>query len=173
MRWEQLFDDLEAQWGAEQRRDLDSRSPTARAGRAPSASTSGLRRRRARSSTCGSPPRALLRCPAPSQTSARTAVAPPASDPCWCRWARSRRCRAWVSVRLVAAAWKRFGLGYALRGLSRDRAVVALTDSAGVTTTGTIDAVGSNCFDLSEHAQTSRGGRRTSRGDAWCRSAPW
>ena len=51
-----------------------------------------------------------------------------------------------------SAVGKRFALGYALRGLSRDRAVVAVIDRAGAVTTGTIDAVGADCFDLSEHA---------------------
>lgn len=46
---------------------------------------------------------------------------------------------------------KRFGLGYALRGLSRDRSVVSLTDISGSMTTGTIDAVGVDALDLSEH----------------------
>ena len=50
----------------------------------------------------------------------------------------------------VATA-KRFGLGYALRGLSRDRSVVSLTDIGGAVTTGTIDAVGADALDLSEH----------------------
>jgi len=50
----------------------------------------------------------------------------------------------------VATA-KRFGLGYALRGLSRDRSVVSLTDISGAVTTGTIDAVGADALDLSEH----------------------
>jgi hypothetical protein len=45
----------------------------------------------------------------------------------------------------VAAA-KRFGLGYALRGLSRDRSVVSLVDIS-----GSVDAVGADALDLSEH----------------------
>ena len=52
----------------------------------------------------------------------------------------------------VACLGRRFGLGYALRGLSRDRAVVALTDVTGTVSTGTIDAVGRDSFDLTEHA---------------------
>mgnify|MGYP000140769926 CR=1 FL=1 len=50
----------------------------------------------------------------------------------------------------VATA-KRFGLGYALRGLSRNRSSVSLVDIGGSVTTGTIDAVGADALDLSEH----------------------
>lgn len=57
--------------------------------------------------------------------------------------------RAAVGPGAVTA--KRFGLGYALRGLSRDRAVLSLADIGGSVTTGTVDAVGADSLDLSEH----------------------
>jgi hypothetical protein len=57
--------------------------------------------------------------------------------------------RAAVGPNMATA--KRFGLGYALRGLSRDRSVVSLADTSGSVTTGTIDGVGADALDLSEH----------------------
>ena len=44
----------------------------------------------------------------------------------------------------AATMARRFGFGHALRGLSRDRAVVALADVGGGAATGTIDAVGAD-----------------------------
>jgi hypothetical protein len=56
-----------------------------------------------------------------------------------------------VSSGADARMARRFGFGYALRGVSRDRAVVALVDVSGATVTGTIDAVGADALELSEH----------------------
>ena len=47
---------------------------------------------------------------------------------------------------------RRFSLGAGLRGISRDRAVVDLVDLDGQVLTGTIDAVGADHVDLAEHA---------------------
>ena len=46
---------------------------------------------------------------------------------------------------------RRFGLGSALRTLSRDRATVAVADLDGFVRTGTIDRVGADFLDLAEH----------------------
>ncbi|WP_137122623.1 hypothetical protein [Segeticoccus rhizosphaerae] len=46
---------------------------------------------------------------------------------------------------------RRFGLGYALRVLSRDRAVVRLLDVDGRSVAGTPDRVGSDHLDLAQH----------------------
>ncbi len=51
-------------------------------------------------------------------------------------------------------AARRFGLGYALRALSRDRATVAVSlVGAGPRLLGTIDAVGADHLDLAEHLE--------------------
>ncbi len=46
---------------------------------------------------------------------------------------------------------RRFGLGYALRAISRDRAAAQIVDRSGTTYTGTIDVVGADFIDLAEH----------------------
>jgi hypothetical protein len=152
MRWSQLFDDLEAQWDAETRRDLDHEvADRTRRERA----SVGLYERLAASSGVT----VLVRLTRDRAVSG--AIADVGQD-----WLLLRSGRRPVLVPLAAVAavsglsqratgspvGKRFSLGYALRGLSRDRAVVAVEDLTGATTFGTIDAVGSDCFDLSEHA---------------------
>lgn len=46
---------------------------------------------------------------------------------------------------------RRFGMGYALRGLSRDRATVIVADVSGARVSGTIDGVGRDWCDVAEH----------------------
>ena len=153
MRWERLFSDLEGQWEAEARRDLDAEvADRTRRERA----TVGLYERF--TAAVGTPV-ALRLVAGPAL---KGAVSDVGQD--WLLLEDEQGRPALVPLAAIASAsglgarasesvvGKRFALGYALRGLSRDRAVVAVIDTAGAVTTGTIDAVGADCFDLSEHA---------------------
>jgi hypothetical protein len=55
-----------------------------------------------------------------------------------------------AAARLPAVA-ARLGLGHVLRALARDRATVGVVLVDGATATGTIDRVGADFFDLTEH----------------------
>ena len=153
MRWERLFDDLEAQLGAEERRERDCEVAD-RTRRERATVELGARLVAA----LGLPVRLrlvtgaqlegdlvdvgedwlLLRAP-----HGRDAVLPVAAV------AGIVGLPARASAARTA---RRFALGYALRGLSRDRAPVALTDTSGQVLTGTIDAVGADFLELAEHA---------------------
>lgn len=156
MRWDDLFADLEAQWEAEERRELDAEV------------ADRTRRERAlvglfeRLSGAG---RSELRCVLTGGQDARGLVmdvgdgwlllGPPGSVPLLVPllvpFSAIVAVTGLSSRADTGAASRRFGFGYALRGLSRDRAVVALTDVTGAVATGTIDAVGADILDLSEH----------------------
>lgn len=153
MRWDRLFEDLEAQLGAEERRERDSevadRTRRERAGVELGARFAAAVGARVRvrlvtgDQVLGElvdlgDDWLLLRL-----ETGRDAVVPVAAVtgvvglPARASGARTAR---------------RFALGYALRGLSRDRAPVAVTDVSGQVVTGTIDVVGADSLDLAEHA---------------------
>lgn len=153
MRWEQLFDDLEAQFGAEERRERDSEV------------ADRTRRERANVEFLGRCAAALghrvrVRVSAGAQLDGE--VLDLGADWLLLRLQSGRD--AVVPVPAIvgveglpvratdATTARRFGLGSVLRGLSRDRAAVALTDSSGQVLTGTIDFVGADALDLTEHA---------------------
>jgi hypothetical protein len=154
MRWDDLFADLESQWDAEQRRELDAEV------------ADRTRRERA---TVGLVDRLAAAGPRPVAVTVRDGsrltglvvevgdgwflLGEPARPPCLVPVAAVAAV-AGLGTRAVAggALRRSFGLGYALRGLSRDRSVVALTDATGAVCTGTVDAVGSDHLELAEHA---------------------
>ena len=153
MRWEDLFADLESQREAEQRRELDAEV------------ADRTRRERAtvslgdRLAAAGAGPVSVTRRDG-SRLSGRVADVGDG----WCLLGEAGRAPCLVPISAVASVTglaaravegsvgRRFGLGYALRAVSRDRAVVRLTDATGATCTGTIDAVGSDHLELAEHA---------------------
>lgn len=157
MRWDELFGDLEAQFAAEERRDLDAEvADRTRRERA----LLGLHERLAGAG--GTPVNLVLA----GRVRVEGAVVDVGQD--WVLVGQAgagvQNAPALVPFGAIAAVTglgsravsrgssRRFGFGYALRGLSRDRAVVALTDLNGSVVTGTIDAVGADALDLSEHA---------------------
>lgn len=153
MRWRELFDDLEGRLAAEERRELDLEvADRTRRERA----LVGLHERLLATQEAGGPLEARLR----SGTTVHGVVVDVGAD-----WFVLDDAAGGSLVPLGAVVHlrgldthaadrllpRRFGLGHALRGLSRDRAVVTVVDITAGETTGTIDAVGSDLFDVSEH----------------------
>ncbi|WP_404384109.1 hypothetical protein LL946_01620 [Knoellia locipacati] len=152
MRWDQLFDDLEAQLDAEERRDRDSEV------------ADRTRRERANVELAARFVAALgasLRLRLVTGAEVQGELVDVGEDWLLVRLASGREAviPAAVVTGVVglplrassARTARRFGLGYALRGLSRDRAPVAVTDTSGHVVTGTIDVVGADFVDLAEH----------------------
>ena len=153
MRWEELFGDLSAQWDAEVRRELDAEvADRTRRERA----ALGLYERLGAAGDV----RVGLGLATGTMLSGRVADVGDG----WVLLAGEAGRMALVPfgglVSVIGltgraggtAMGRSFGFGYALRGLSRDRAVVTVTDHSGTGVTGTIDGVGRDVLDLSEHA---------------------
>jgi hypothetical protein len=151
MRWDDLFGDLEAQWEAEERRALDAEvADRTRRERA----LVGLYDRFA--AAAGSDLTLGLR----TGRSVTGQVADVGEGWVLLKVGSSRALVPFGGLTGVVGlgpradargVGRKFGLGFALRGLSRDRAVVRLTDVSGAQLTGTIDAVGQDFLELAEH----------------------
>ncbi|GAB3065554.1 hypothetical protein [Pedococcus soli] len=153
MRWDSLFDDLAAQWEAEERRELDAEVAD--------------RTRRERG-VLGLYERLAAAGPSPVGLTLRTGlvvsgqvadvgdgwvlVGAPGGAVSLVPFAGVTAVTGLSSRAAGESVGRRFGLGYALRGLSRDRAVVAVIDAGGGQATGTIDGVGRDVLELTEHA---------------------
>lgn len=153
MRWEGLFADLEGQLAAEERRELDSEvAERTRRERALVDLTARL------GAGLGSPVTVLL--------SGSRAVDGELRDlgEGWLLVADGPRELLMPQAAVAAVVGlparaeeprtaRRFGMGYALRALARDRATVALDLGEGPPLVGTVDVVGADHLVLAEHPE--------------------
>lgn len=168
MRWQGLFDDLDGQWAAEERRDRDAE--VADRTRAERARVALVERYAASRGT-------VLGLSTVTGESLDGTLVDLGADWLLLRDGAGRELLvASAAVTAVtglsrhsdpAVSSRRFAMGYALRAISRDRAAVIVTDRSGARVSGTIDAVGQDWLDLGEHPvdEPRRGrtltGRRT------------
>lgn len=154
MRWERLFEDLETQLRAEELRELHAEvADRTRRERA----LLGLHERLV--AQIGATP-VLVKVA--GSGALRGTVADVGADwmlleerpdhPCLVPFSAIRTVTGLRGRAVPASAVaKGFSFGAALRAISRDRAVVEVVDLQADRTTGTIDAVGGDAFDLAEH----------------------
>jgi len=162
VRWDRLFEDLEAQLEAERRLDLELEvADRTRRDRA----TRGLQDRLVDLLGCDVDVRVaggarasgvvaqvgqdwlLIEPPAAATAVAATSLVPFHALRVLTPAGSGRR----GAVDGASRVSRRFGLGHALRGLSRDRVAVRVLDVDGQVLTGTIDGVGADLVELSEH----------------------
>ncbi len=154
MRWDGLFEDLEGQLAAEERRELDS-EVAERTRRERALVDLGSRLAAAAGSVTVSLDGGAIVAGAVEDLGADWVLMRPGKD--------GREVLVPLSGVLSvggllggsapARTARRFGLGSALRALSRDRATVAVVLRGGVRVVGTIDAVGADHLDLAEHEE--------------------
>ncbi len=154
MRWDELFADLEGRWHAQEQLDLEAEvADRTRRERA----LVGLQERLV--AAVGSGP-AELRVAGAGPV--RGVVTDVGSD--WVLLMEPQEqavlvafpALRWMTVptgriQPLGAVARTFGIGAALRAISRDRAVVDVVDLDGGSLTGTVDAVGRDLLDLAEH----------------------
>lgn len=162
MRWDRLFEDLEARLEAERRLDLElevaDRTRRDRATRGLQDRLVDLLGRDVDVRVAGGARASgvvaevgqdwlLLERPAAATAVAATSLLPFHA----LRVLTPGGCGGRAPADEVPHVSRRFGLGHALRGLSRDRVAVRLQDVDGQVLTGTIDGVGADLVELSEH----------------------
>jgi hypothetical protein len=152
MRWDALFEDLEQQWDAQARRDLDGEvADRTRRERAAIGLQDRLAGTRGEGIEVTVSTGARLRGPVVDVGRGWLLVGDRGRTPCLIPFPAIAAVSGVGRRATVDAAGRHFGLAYALRGLSRDRAVVSITDVAAAVTVGTVDAVGSDVLELAEH----------------------
>ncbi|MGL5816474.1 MAG: hypothetical protein ACRCYR_02850 [Phycicoccus sp.] len=166
MRWEALFEDLEGQLAAEERRELDGEvAERTRRERA----LVGLEARLA--SSVG----IVVRLGLVGGTRADGEVrdhgdgwvllaARPAGHDLLVPIASVATVAGLSDAAAPAGSARRFGLGYAVRALARDRATIALLLLGGGSVLGTIDVVGADHLTIAEHAEGEARRRENVRG---------
>ena len=151
MRWEDLFDDLEAQWLREQRADQEALLPElVRAERAAVGWTDRVATATGQTLTIATAAQRISGI-----------LLDLGQD-----WLLVEEQRRSVLIPVVAvlgisglpyrnrseiSRGRRIGISTALRGIARDRSAVTVHDTSGGLTTGSIDWVGADHFDVAEH----------------------
>jgi hypothetical protein len=169
VRWERLFDDLEAQLGANEARELAAEvADRTRRERA----LVGLHERFAaavdrtvvevrvagvgliRGLVTGSGPDWVLldQRADPGLSAVRPLGAPSVDRPVLVAVSALRAVSGLGGAEPTSAVTRSFGLGAALRAVSRDRAVVDVVEVDGSGLTGTIDGVGQDYVEVAEHS---------------------
>jgi hypothetical protein len=169
VRWERLFDDLEAQLGADEARELAAEvADRTRRERA----LVGLHERFAaavdrtvvevrvagvgliRGLVTGSGPDWVLldQRADPGLSAVRPLGAPSVDRPVLVAVSALRAVSGLGGAEPTSAVTRSFGLGAALRAVSRDRAVVDVVEVDGSGLTGTIDGVGQDYVEVAEHS---------------------
>ncbi|MGL5864595.1 MAG: hypothetical protein ACRCYX_01815 [Dermatophilaceae bacterium] len=166
MRWEALFEDLEGQFAAEERRELDGEvAERTRRERA----LVGLEARLA--SSVGTVVRLGLLGGARADGEVRDhgdgwvlLAAGPIGADLLVPLASVATLSGLSDAAAPAGSARRFGLGYAVRALARDRVTIALMLRGGGIVLGTIDIVGADHLTIAEHAESEARRRQNVRG---------